>query len=464
MNIEFQDLREQLLQFKHADSAGRVTILDKTALAIKNLPQQIQNKERAGDAYTKMSYAATLINYADALQRIENQDYFNILIDFKMVPLFEDPRFSVLNQYFEFHHTKPQMRLKKPINQIPTTIWQLFRVAQKAQLELKGTLNQYHLDELDILNPPPDQLYPLPIQMMGQYENESVDRVSATPSGKYRFATRFGEYLLPGGGMVEIDLEKTPENLLRKMLDEHLEEEHANLWIKANHYYDEINPDEFVTVITQSMAHHSKLDSILENPGIREQLEAVLVTRKNNSVIIAELMELINHLKLSSDLQKKSNQQHLIHGLKAAIQVEPFKRTALYDEAYQFIKSHSIRRRIEQFGDTRAVGGKQISNSFLMTGEPLDVWFSAKFPDYGCKFGDDLTGCGVESLTLLQALAQFRLVKYSHILIVLAHQLVGFKRNTLYFDEVWDIKEFQKARKTLLREAQAASKLIQTGL
>ena len=446
--MKFQDLRQQLLQFRNAHSAGRAAILAETADTIKNLPTQIHDKESAGDAYKRMSYAATLINYADALQRIENQDYFYILIDFKMVHLFDEPRFSVLNNYFEFHHTKPQMRLKKPINKIPIEIWQLFRKAQKVQLELNGTLEHYNLDELDILNLPSDQLYPLPIQMMGHYENESVDRVGATQAGKYRFAKRYGEYLLPGGGMVEIDL------------DEHLEEEHGNLWIKAHHYYNEVKQDEFVAIMGQCIAHHSKLEALLENPYLKGQLEVILLSGKTNSAILVELIDVLNHLKLSSDPKKIGNQQHVINGLKAAIQVEPFKVTALYDDAYQFMKAHSISLRIEQFGDTRVMGGKQISNSFLMMGEPLEDWFSTKFPGYGCEFGDDLIGCHVEYLSLLQALAQFRVIKYSHILIVLAHQIICFEQNALHFDEVWNIKEFQAARKMLLREARAVSRLI----
>lgn len=460
MSIEFQDLREQLLQFKNADAEARAAILEETARAIDNLPEHVQNKESAVNTYKKMAYAATIINYADALQRIENQDYFDILIDFKMAHLFDEPRFSVLNTYFEFHHKKPQMRLKKPINEIPIKMWQLFREAQKTQLELKGTLHQYRLDELDILNLPQDQLYPLPIQMMGRYENESVDRVSASRSGKYRFAKRFGQYLLPGGGMVEIDLEKSQENLLHKMLDEHLEEEQGNLWIKASDYYNKVARAEFLAVISQCIVRNAKLGIILENPNIREQLEAPLVTEKTNAAIIADLIGVINHLKLSSDPKKKMDQQHSIHWLKATIQVEAFKLTSLYEEAYEFIKSHTISLRIEQFGDTRVMGGKQISNSFLMIGEPLEVWFGAKFPGYDGEFGDDLTGCHVACLTLLQALAQFHLVKYSHILIVLAHQLVGFEWNTLHFDDVWNMKEYHEARKALLMKAHTVSKLI----
>ncbi len=459
MRMEFKDLREQLLQFKTADSVGRTAILKDTAHTIKNLPKQIQDKECAGDAYKKMSYAATLINYADALQRMENQDYFDILIEFKMVSLFEESRFTLLNNYFEFHPVKPQMRLKKTISEIPVTIWQLFRIAQKAQLELKGTSGQYNLEELDILNIPSDQLYPLPIQMMARYENESVDRVSASHTGKYRFAKRFGMYLLPGGGMVEINLKKTRKNLLHKMLDEHLEEEHANLWIKAREYYNEVPRHQFLAVISQCIAHHSKVETILENPNISVQIDMFLKTGKTNAAIMADLMGMMTQLKLSSDPKKKENQQQLIKGLKATMQVEPFKLTTLYEKAYKFIKSHTISLKIEQFGDTRAVGGKQISNCFLMTGESLESWFNAKFPGYGCVFGDDLADCHVEHLTLLQALAQFRAVKYSHILIVLAHQIVSFAQNTFQLDAVWDIKEFQDAREALLREAYEVSRL-----
>ena len=453
MNINFKYLREQLLQFKRADCDGRNIILEAAVLEIKNLPHQIQNKESAMDAYKKMSFVATLLNYADALRRIENQDFFDILIDFKMVNLFEKPCFKTLNDYFAFHKTKPQMRLKKPISDIPIKIWQLFRTAQKAQLELTGRLEQFNLDELDILNLPQDQLYPLPIQMMARYENEAVDRIGANKAGQYLFAKKFGAYLLPGGGMVEIDLELNQETFLHKMLDEHLEEENSNLWIKARDYYNQIERNVFLATMIHCIAKHSKLEENLENINIRKQLDAALATGKANAAILADMIRLIDELKAQAHVKKKEEKLLFINSLRAMIQVEPFKLTALYQEAYEFIKSNTAYLKIEQFGDTRVAGGKQFSNCFLMIGEPLEVWFSHKFSGYSTEFGDDLIGFNFEYLTLLQALANFRYVKYSHILIVLANQMLCFEQNTLNFNETWNSGEFQEARKSLINEA-----------
>ncbi len=459
MPIAFQDLRATLLHYKESDTTDRQAILGAIVNDINDLPADVHDKAGAPFVYTKMAYAATLINYADALRRIENQGFFDILIDFKMPAIFNDPRFQALNEFFEFHPTAPQMRLKKSIAEIPASIWHLFRDAQKAELESKGKAHKFNLDELDISNPPRDQLYPLPIQMMGQYENEAVDRISANNAGEYRFAKRFGVYLLPGGGMVDIDLENSQDQLMHKMLDEHLEEEHANLWQKAASEYNELGSDTFIATLRQCIANNTTIEPVLENHALRAQLNEALVTGKPNAEILADIIHLIDEIEISTDAAKKTGQEKLVHELRATLQLEPFKLTRLYEVTYEYIQDHTTHLQIEQFGDTRACGGKQLSNSFLMTGLPLENWFNLAFAEGQCEFGDDLTGSSIEHLTLLQAITQFSRVKFSHVLIALAHQLECFERDTLEFDSVWNNEHYIDARRALMIGASNAMRL-----
>ena len=212
----YGDLRAELVRFKNATPLDQQKMLKETISSLSALGAAIDGKVQAIEAYRRLAYAATLINYANALRRIQTGEFFDILIDFKMVALFKTEQFAELNDYFEFHAQAPQMKLKQPIAAIPSRIWHLFRDAQKEKLRLENKSDRFHLDELDIDAPPPaDQLYPLSIQMLGKYENEAVDRVWGSVNGEYTFAANFGVFLLPGGGMIEIDLGKTIEKIGR---------------------------------------------------------------------------------------------------------------------------------------------------------------------------------------------------------------------------------------------------------
>ncbi|MGL5743041.1 MAG: hypothetical protein ACRCXC_11160 [Legionella sp.] len=81
--------------------------------------------------------------------------------------------------------------------------------------------------------------------MGGKLHNESVDRICVDAQGRIRFATRFGFYLLPGGVMMEIANAGTLNDLRHKMLEEHLEEEQVNLYLKAAAFYDQLSPQAF---------------------------------------------------------------------------------------------------------------------------------------------------------------------------------------------------------------------------
>jgi hypothetical protein len=459
----FDDLRAQLLSYKHANASARQNTLDQLALFIENIPTQTIPKdiEEANSICTKFAYAATLINYADALHRIETQQYFDILVDFKMSALLkETDTYAKLNQYIEFHPTAPQMKLLKPVEEIPKEIWQLFRDAQKETLARAGKTGMFHLDELPITNDLPDQLYPLPIQMFGRATNFAVDRLAMRADGAFRFAQRFGMFLLPGGGMVEVDadLTQSERTLLCKMLDEHLEEEHANLWHKAANDYNQINLASFLTVLDHTIKHKKMT---VNNQDVIPLLDALLLEQAPPASILAEA---IRHIDQKSE-QLKSINPHAdirdLNELRAAIQVETFKLTPIYDEAYHFLKTNTQMVDIEQFGDTRACGGQQISHCFLTIGseKSLEGWFEGKVPG-GVMMGDDLSGSTIVEMSLAKALENYSKVKFSHLLIALELQTRSLNCGIADLSVIWKPKDYDAARLSLVQGAQNLSSKI----
>jgi hypothetical protein len=369
-----------------------------------------------------------------------------------MPEIFELPLFTELKKYFEFHANAPQMRLLAPRQDIPPQIWKLFRDAQQEKLRIKGTAHKFKLDELDIDNLPADQLYPLPIQMFGVYTNEAVDRVWGSHTGQYSFANPFGVFLLPGGGMIEIDLGKTMEKILQKMLDEHFEEQHGNLWVKAAQHYDEVAPAHCIEALTKCFASNKNLAKY------KEQLDLVLAIPAEgttNSNMVAEAVCVVDSLIASNPGDKK-----LLLELRAAVQVETLKPSAFYAAAVKFIRDSSLHVLIEQLGDTRACGGKQLSNSYLMFGNDLLELIKAACNGEEAEAGDDITGSKFVHLSLLKAIELHPKVKFSHLLIVLAHQIEALSRGVMSIENVWKNDEFLGARDALRTSALKAVKLI----
>lgn len=441
--MAFEDLRLELLHYKTTNELGRRSIMENAIQDVAKLPDTILDEEQALHAYQKMAYTATLINYANALSRIENQDFFEILIDFRMPEIFEISPFTPLNDFFEFHPTRSQMRFKKKLKSIPLSIWQLFREAQKIQLKQNGLADKFNLDELDLHHPPADQLYPIPIQMMAKYINESVDRVSSSEESKYSFAKRFDFYFLPGGGMVEIDLKKDRTTLIKKLLDEHLEEEHGNLWRKATQAFNQLEISQVLSIIKECIHKITTIECMLEHTHLNHQLNATLLSHKTSANVLADVIHSLDQL----DKPKKFTQRKLLHELRATIQVELFKLTPLYQEAIDFIDQSATIVQIEQLGDTRVCGGKQISNSFLMNNEPLEAWFSNRFNGAKGEFADDLLGSDIEHLTFLELITHFKQVKFSHLLIVLANEQKKMKENAWDFKRIWKNEDYLKAKR-----------------
>lgn len=447
---EFLDLRAALLEYRHA-GAGRLPMLMALRKKITELPpaEAVTEVGLACEIFKEMAYAATMLNYAETLYRIENQHFFDILIDFKMPDIFENPAFSALKDYFEFHPTAPQMRLLKPLDPAIYTpdLWNLFREAQKAKLISVHKLERFNLDELNTAVNHPEQLYPLNIQMMGKLENHAVDRVVARPDGTYRLAHRFGSYLLPGGGMVEINLAKSGDKLLGKMLDEHLEEEHGSLFEEAAPLFDAMSPVDFAKQLTETIETTKTLEG-----GLKAALLEIVGSGLTNAGKLKEMLACLEGALVEAKAANHQDQIKTLCELMASIQVGTFKLTPTYQAAFEYLKSHTTMVQIEQFGDVRACGGVQISNSFIMTGEPLEEWFAKHLPHpkKDCHLADDLQGGVIHHLSLLQAVEQFDKVKFSHLLILLQCQLLALTTGTLKQDKAWDAAQYVKAQASLI--------------
>lgn len=450
----FEDLRRLLIEYKKSSISARQDILRTAANEWEqDYSDCFADRDKFIQLISQQAYTATLINYAEAIRCIEQQDYFDILIDFKMTDLFKEERFSRLNEYFEFHPTAPKMRLKKTLANIPKEIWDLFRSAQDVRIRGFSTQKAklFKLDELLTANPSIDeQLYPLPIQMFGRYHNEAVDRVSMSSDGKFRFAHRFGVYLLPGGGMVE-NFDR--EMLKVKMLEEHLEEEHANLYMTATPYFNAVDRDAFITCLREVL--ESKKASMAETLYTELLAELAKTELNNGEKLSRQVQHIDQQLGADADILFGSDDMRSLHELRAALQVETFKLTTLYQEAVAYIEANTTQVDIEQFCDTRACGGRQLSHCFLMTGESLDSWFQTKFSGMAGEPGDDLSGSHIEKMTFWESLSAFERVKFSHILIVLQEQIFCLNKGVIPLElaALQDRGEYLKASRALITRA-----------
>lgn len=444
----FTDIGPMLIQYKEANTPGRHAMMQDKIAGIKALSSQIPHKSQVKTHYEVLAYAATFINYADVLHRIENQQYFEILFDFYDMAMDDE-----LSSWFEFGKTPGQMRLKHPVHEYTPAIWEKFRAAQKAHLEKTNKSHLFNLDDLDIYHPPVTQLYPIQIQMGGKLENEAVDRINVDAHGRIRFAHHYGFYLLPGGGMLEITNVAKIDALERKMLEEHLEEEHANLYIKAAEFYDQLTPDDFNAALTKVFSSKQAQSVSSE---LRGWLQAQILTVGSNA---ARLQKIVAEFDRQIEAGKKDQQVTNLHLLKslielrAMVQVQTFELTSLFTTALEYIKKNTVCVDIQQYLDTRVLGGSQISHTFIMTGQPLEEWFTAKFKGVEGEFGDDISGSEMERLTLLEALSTFRKIKFSHILIGLAAYEKCLDNETLLVKNIWNEKQFERARQVMLEEA-----------
>lgn len=454
----FTDIGPLLTQYKKENARGRQTLIKNKIDEVQKLSELITSKNQAKAVYRTLAYTATLLNYADVLQRMENQLYFDILFDFYNMEMDEE-----LNSWFEFGKKPGQMRLKHALPEYTPKIWKKFRKAQKNHLEKTNISEFFDLDQLDIDHPPKNQLYPIQIQMGGRLENEAVDRINVDVHGRIPFAQHHGFYLLPGGGMVEHS-NGTIADWQQKILEEHLEEEHANLYLKAAELYGQIPVNDFNKVL-KKIVSSKKVQSLPSE--LRNSLKYQILSQENNAIRLEKMIfELdryiegtIQNKRASSGEQTQEQQrtkQNLFKSLvelRAQVQVQPFILTPLFSEALDYIRANSVCVDIQQYLDTRVLGGSQISHSFLMSGLPLEEWFVAHFSGTGGEFGDDISASVIERLSLLDALFKYKKIKFSHVLIGLAAYEHFFDNGTLVLENIWNGEQFHHTRQRMLEDA-----------
>ena len=470
MPVLFTDLTDKLLEYKNAGPKARQAILDAAIKSVSSLPATITDAKQAAKAYKTMAYASQIIKYSDNLRKIENQEPFEILFDFAGMgdlftsgnPKFQE-QFAPLAAFFKFGTKEEKnlgtMRLLKPHADIPPAIWKLFQDAQLVLMAPKG--DKFKLTELDIFNPPANQLFPLP-QFMGALKNKAVDRVCPNANGEFAVAKNFkGELQSAGGGMVEIDLVKSLDSHLHKALDEHLEEEHGELFKSAAAQYDELLESEFLAKITacinlegkdkdgrpapklaelpQFVAFKARLDLV-----IQDALTHVGADEYTNAKVLNRLIDVIDNYPLEGSDNDQAMQKKLIHELKAMVQVETIKLHPLYEQAFKFMKDNAKMVEIDQVNDLRRGGGEQTAYTFLMT-KPIEGFFASK-GIHGNKLADDMTGGKYVRQTMLTLLSNFDKVRFSHIMTFLASQLDCLLNKTLDFATVWKNDQFNEAK------------------
>ncbi|STY29928.1 Uncharacterised protein [Legionella wadsworthii] len=455
----FTDIWPMLIQYKNANARTRTNLVKKEIEHLTNLSGKISLKDHAKHHYKVLAYAATLIAYADVLFRMENQMYFDILFDFYSMEMDEK-----LNDWFEFGTTPGHMRLKHPLIKYTPEIWEKFRVAQKAHLKKNNKLHLFNLEQLDIYHPPANQLYPIQIQMGGHLYNEAVDRIHVDAHGHIRFAHLHGFYLLPGGGMLEKPDDANIDDWRCKMLEEHLEEEHANLYLKAAEYYNQISQIDFHKILIKICSSHEAQNLTHE---LREKLKSIILSSESNSHCLKNMIsELDHHIDLvqksrrnASRVQEEEKQNRAqnfyksLITLRALVQVQTFKLTPLFSKALNYLKKNTVCVNIQQYLDTRVLGGFQLSHCFILTGQPLEDWFSTQFQGVKGQFGDDISASAIVRLTLLEALESFKKIKFSHLLNGLAAYDEGINRGVLLIENIWDEAQFIQARQKLCVEA-----------
>ncbi|KTC82740.1 hypothetical protein [Legionella cincinnatiensis] len=434
----FSDIEPILLQYKNAHALTRKDILLDAITGVQKLSGEIISKDEAKEHYKVLSYTATLINYADILNRMENQQFFDILFDFYKMDLDAE-----LCDWFEFG-SPGQMRLKKPISEYTPETWEKFRSAQKDHLKKIGKANVFNLEQLDINNPPTNQLYPIQIQMLRKLFNESVDRISVNAKGQIRFAKRHGLYQLPGGGMVETSA-PTIEELTYKMLEEHLEEEHANLYIKAAPLYNELDK----TIFDQRLLEVLDRQQAKSLPDNFQKILKKIIKDKNTNAQC--LRDIINAIDEQKENEKNDHGRKSLIELRALMQAQTFELTPLFAQAVAYTNKNAKCINIKQYLDARAAGGFQISHVFIFN-HPLEEWFEEKFNGVNDELGDDISGAEIERLTLLESIAQFKKIKFSHLLIGLAAYNEALDNHRLQISTVWDNDQFDVARKAIVSE------------
>ncbi|MFI5407338.1 MAG: hypothetical protein ACHQ1D_12615, partial [Nitrososphaerales archaeon] len=237
-----------------------------------------------------------------------------------------------------------------------------------------------------------------------------------------------------------------------------------NLYQKAASLYDGLATKEFYEAL-EKVSSGKEFKSMPDE--FKKFYDDTVQPRGTNSkcleALVGEIDRQIGEIR-KLPATEQATKQNILQSLavfRAQIQVKSFELTPLFIEAFEYVKQNTKCVDIQQYLDTRVLGGSQMSHSFIMTGKPLEDWFKAKFNGQEGEFGDDIAGSEIKRLTLLEALKDFRKVKFSHILITLACYEECLDKGRLKVENIWDEKKFGAARRELIKEANVILDKIQ---
>lgn len=431
----------------------RISILCQISLLLSEriYDDDIRTLEDYENLLKQLVSVSTLISYAEILDKMENQDFFEILPDFYRMPLSQE-----LSQYFEFG-TDTNMRLLKNLQSISLEIYNQFRQAQYEHLRLIGKQDYFHLDELNIEHPPQQQWYPIQIQMFARLKNQAVDRVQMDKNGFFRLAKRHTKLVLPGGGMLEPNLEPSKQVKLEKMLEEHVEEQQSNFYVTGKLFIDAIPSQDFLEqclmeLTSQAYEYLNQLH-LDEQCSVMMELKAKVMLPALNSLRLKAMVDILDNCLLDS-----SNHmfRRVILQLRARLQWVCFKMSSLYSESLQLVQHHSVMMQIPMFLDCRVLGGFQFSNTFLQRGELLEDWFKQKLGNKSGLLGDDLAGSSYVHYHIWQAFQHYRQIP--HLLNLVVYQILMLNGpDGAQYLEKWHKKQYLSAIQVIL---QAYNELI----
>jgi hypothetical protein len=386
-----------------------------------------------------IGHLTTILGYQRLLNDLEHLGYFSILPDFYQMDL-PHP----LDAYFEFGPPFT-MRLKCPPDLIPIEIYKSFRQAQIQQLKHFDLDKKFDLVPVESLLNLHNNWYPIPIQMFGRLDNQAVDRVFLAKDGYFNLASRGGRYVLPGGGMLEKDLGDEKACKIIKVLEEYIEEERADFYLVAREYIAKIPKDNFKHQLLMALEDKKLqcLASITRSDGrmlLTHLAEKVKVFDDNVSLLLENLILDIDRCPQEN---LDSHELRVLRQLRAHLQVLAFRQTNLYPKAQHFIEKHAMMIQIPMFLDVRALGGKQISNTFIFKDKSLEQWFGEKLNCAVSAYGDDMTGASMVKLNFLEASTHHQKLG-SHLLILLGNVLLVNAKHHLQTINLSDVQAILK--------------------
>jgi hypothetical protein len=462
----YTDFRSELLAYRKADRDERGNIVQRWKTKVRELPQT-PDANNIAEVNMTLAQASQMIKYAESLNRFENEGILDFLFDYgTMGDLFssvkdDEIKFAELANYFDIlpNHGNytAGLRIKSAYWVLSTTeknrICLLFQDAQKVLRKGKKPVFEF-VDPIDITLD--EALYPIQIQGLGKLANEAVDRVyTANKRGQLPIAqNKGGKFQLAGGGMLSPD---RVEKIIEKTLEEHLEEEHANLWLKACTHYDNLDQQKFSKALNILILEEHD-DQLPDNVGksFRESIKKGSDSKLSNSKILSELIKLIDKsLNKETDLTKKT----YLHTLRASAQVQTFKLTRLFKEAVEFMTRNSQTELMEQWLEERALGGTQLSHALFLYTVSLENFFAEAFPSYGTQFGDDLRGAKKKNFDLFELIARAPESRFSHIMLEAEYMKQAYEKKHLNFSDVFNQDNYNVARAVMSADEAVAQQI-----